>query len=197
MISKRLPGIRHLTPREKLILRLALGVALLMLLVNGLPALTAIYQSRAVQVETLRADIDREQRLLDDADSWRQRSEAVLLQQQQFDDSLFAGSSVALLTAAIQRQVRQIAAETGLTVNSANLAESRESGDWTLVEQSVTFTTNDQHNTLAFLQRLTAAQPALKVTRFSLRPSRNQYLGEITVVGFNRADPAVSAGPSS
>lgn len=193
MISRRLPGGRELSVREKRILRIALVLALVMALVNGIPAALTYYQSRAVQIETLTTDIDREQRLLDDAALWQQRSEEAQLQTLAFSNSLFSGGSVALLTAAIQRQVRQIAAETGLNINSANLAESQQSGDWILVEQALTFTTSDQNNTLVFMQRLAEAQPALKVTRFSLRPNRDQYMGELTVVGFSNSATQVAA----
>lgn len=189
----RFSVLRNLTARETLILRLALLMVIVMLLTNGVPALTAFYQARNVQIETLRAEIEREQRLIDDAQLWQQRSEAAALQAQTLDNSLFTGGSVALLTAAIQRQVRQIAAETGLTINSADLAENQQSGDWILVEQSMSFSTTDQNNTLVFIQRLADTQPLLKVTRFSMRPGRNQYTGELTVVGFSRTGGQITA----
>ena len=193
MTINRLTARRSLSAREKLILRLALLVGVVMLLSNGLPAISAFYQSRNAQIETLAGDIEREQRLIDDAALWQQRSEAAQQQVRSLDSSLFTAGSVALLTAAIQRQVRQIAEETGLTINSANLAESQQSGDWVLVEQAMSFSTSDQNNTLVFMQRLADTQPVLKVTRFSMRPNRNQYIGEITVVGFSRAVGQVTA----
>jgi hypothetical protein len=192
MMANRFSGIRNLTGREKLILRLALLMAIIMLLVNGVPAMTAYYQARTIQIETLTAEIEREQRLIDDAELWQQRSTAAEWQLQSLESSLFTGGSVALLTAAIQRQVRQIATETGLSINSANLAESRQSGDWVLVEQSLSFSTADQNNTLVFMQRLADTQPLLKVTRFSMRSNRNQYIGDLTVVGFSQASTQVN-----
>lgn len=197
MIANRFSAVRHLNAREKLIMRLALLVAVIMLLVNGIPAGSAFYNERAVQLETLRAEIDREQRLIDDAELWQQRSDAAQQQVRTLDNSLFTGGSVALLTAAIQRQVRQIAMETGLSINSVNLAESQQSGDWTLVEQALSFSTTDQNNTLLFMQRLEDTQPLLKVTRFSMRPNRNQYAGEMTVVGFSRAGDQTTAARQS
>jgi uncharacterized iron-regulated membrane protein len=196
-IFGRLAGTRHLTAREKLILRLALLLAILMLLVNGIPAVTSYYRVQVMQIETLRADIEREQRLIDDAALWQQRRESAEEQVRTLGNSLFTGGSVALLTAAIQRQVRQIAAETGLTINSANLAETQQSGDWIVVEQAMSFSTSDQNNTLLFMQRLAQTQPQLKVTRFSMRPGRNQYSGDLTVVGFSRSGAApVAARPA-
>ncbi|MDO8906990.1 MAG: GspMb/PilO family protein [Pseudohongiella sp.] len=186
----RFAGARHLTSREKLILRLALLVAVIMLLVNGVPAVTSYYRSQALLLETFRADIEREQRLIDDAVLWQQRRETAGQQVRMLDNSLFTGGSVALLTAAIQRQVRQIATEAGLSINSANLAETQQSGDWILVEQALSFSTSDQSSILVFMQRLADTQPLLKVTRFSMRPNRNQYIGELTVVGFSRSGTA-------
>lgn len=193
MTAIRFASVRHLTTREKRILRLACLVAGIMLVVNGAPALTGFYQARAIQIETLQAEIEREQRLIDDAAIWQQRSDAARLQVQALDNSLFTGGSVALLTAAIQRQVRQIATEAGLNINSASLAESQQSGDWVVVEQTLTFSTNEQNNTLEFMAHIADSSPALKVTRFNMRPNRDQYIGEVTVVGFSRTSGQLAA----
>lgn len=177
---------RRLSAREQRILWLALLLAVLMLLSRGLPAISAHYQSTALRIDTLRADIEREQRLIDDAGLWQQRRAETTEQVQALQSSLFSGNSTALLTAAVQRQVRQIAEETGLSINATNLAENQQSGDWIVVQQTLTFSTTDQNNILRFLQQLTERQPRLKVTGLSLRPARNQYSGELTVVGFSR-----------
>lgn len=183
---------RALTAREKRILSLAVAVALLMMIVNGFPALSTWFQTRANTIENLRADIEREQRLIDDAELWVQRRNEAEQSVRMLESSLFEATSVALLTAGIQRQVRQIAAETSLTITSANLAESRTTADWILVEQTLSFTTADQNNVLIFLQRIRDTEPALKMTGFSMRRNRNVYAGEVTVTGFSRAASSVA-----
>lgn len=190
---QRFAGMRTLTAREKRILALALVTALLLLVVNGLPMISGWYQTRSDAIANLQIEIEREQRLISDADLWTQRRQEAEQSVRELEASLFDAGSIALLTAGIQRQVRQIATETALTITSANLAESRTTGNWILVEQTLAFTTEDQNNTLIFLQRLKDTQPTLKVTGFSMRRNRNIYAGEITVVGFSRTSAPVVA----
>lgn len=195
-------GLRSLTPREKNILRVALVLALLIGLSNGIPVISDIYQARAERIERLRLDIAREQRLLADTEQWQQRRQQIEQQLQSLDARLFTGNddtpgarpTVPVLAANIQRRVRQIAQETGVTITSTSLAESRETDDWLLVEQTLSFNLDNQTHTLAFLQQLDESRPWLAVSYFSLRRARNMYSGEITVVGFSRANAATPAG---
>jgi len=189
-LSEKL-SMRSLTSREKRILMLAAAMAVLMLLAKGVPAVSAWYQNRANTIANLQMEIEREQRLIADAELWAQRREEAEQSVRALEASLFDASSVALLTAGIQRQVRQIAAEARLNITSANLAQSRTKENWILVEQTLAFNTDDQNNVMAFLQRLKSTQPTLKVVGFSMRRNRNAYAGEITVVGFSRTSAPV------
>tara|TARA_R100001015_G_C4604700_1_gene159710 strand:+ start:506 stop:1105 length:600 start_codon:yes stop_codon:yes gene_type:complete len=195
-------GLRSLTSREKNILRLALVLALIIGLSNGIPLIREVYQERAERIERLRLDIAREQRLLEDTALWQQRRQDIDRQLQTLDARLFTGNdnapgarpTVPVLAANIQRRVRQIAQETGVTITSTSLAESRETDDWLLVEQTLAFNLDNQNNTLDFLARLDESRPWLAVSYFSMRRTRNMYSGEITVVGFSRDNAATSAG---
>ena len=186
-------GMRTLTRREKRILVLALIVGVVLLVVNGVPALMSWYQARSTAIANLQIEIEREQRLIDDAELWVQRREEAEQSVRELEASLFNAGSVALLTAGIQRQVRQIAGESSLNITSANLAQSRNKDNWILVEQTLSFNTPDQNNVLMFLQRLDNTQPVLKIVGFSMRRNRNLYAGEITVVGFSRTTNAIVA----
>lgn len=195
-------ALRALTSREKNILRLALVLALLIGLSNGIPVIRDVYQERAERIERLRLDIAREQRLLEDTELWQQRRQDIDRQLQTLDARLFTGNdnapgarpTVPVLAANIQRRVRQIAQETGVTITSSSLAESRETDDWLLVEQTLSFNLDNQSNTMSFLQQLNASEPWLAVSYFSMRRNRNMYSGEITVVGFSRDNTATTAG---
>lgn len=198
--------LRALTAREKNILRLALLLVVVLVLSNGIPALRAIHNERALAIETLRDEIAREQRLVEDTGQWQQRRQEIDEILGNLDAQLFFGSGVArngepgarptapMLTANIQRLVRQYAAEAGVTITSTRLAESREADGWLLVEQSLSFNLDDQAKTLDFLSRLDASEPWLGVKYFSMRRNRNMYAGDITVVGFARLDDSGSGG---
>jgi len=185
---------RQLTSREKNILRLALLFLLLMLLSNGVPALRAVYAERSAVIEQLRDDIAREQRLIEDEELWEQRREQIHSQMQDMEAQVFQSGTVPMLTANIQRLVRQYAGESGITITSTRLAESRQSDGWLVVEQSMSFALDNQSNTLGFLNRLESSRPYLGVTSFNMRHNRNQYTGDITVVGFSRVMTASSTG---
>jgi hypothetical protein len=55
-----------------------------------------------------------------------------------------------------------------------------------MVEQTMSFALGDQNSLLRFLNGLKQSQPFLGVSSLDLRRNRNQYIGEITVVGFSR-----------
>ncbi len=186
-----MPGLRTLTSREKIILRLALVLALVICLSYGAPLAREHYNERAQTIERLRLDIEREQRLQDDAELWQQRRQDIDQQLQTLDAQLFTGNGTALptvpvLAANIQRRVRQIAQESGVTITSSSLAESRETDDWLLVEQTLSFNLTNQSDTMDFLALLDASEPRLAISYFSMRRNRNMYSGDITVVGFSR-----------
>jgi hypothetical protein len=188
-LLRKLPEVavrRPLLQREKRILGLAAFVAVVFLLTNGVPALLDVFRSRNLQIENLRADIDREQRLIDGADDWAQRRADADQRLSDIESSLFTAGSAALLAAAIQRQAREIGSENGLIVTSVSLAESNISADWLMVEQTMSFALGDQNSMLRFLNALKQSEPFLGVSSLDLRRNRNQYIGEITVVGFSR-----------
>jgi hypothetical protein len=197
-----LSGIRSLTSREKNILRLAVLLALVIGLSNGVPVIREIYYERALTIEALRSEIAREQRLVENTELWQQRRSDIDQQLNTLDARLFTGNgnaqgttpTVPVLAANIQRLVRQHAQETGVTITSTSLAESRDTQGWLLVEQTLSFNLDNQRNTMDFLARLDASEPWLAVSYFSMRRTRNMYTGEITVVGFGRTSAAAAAG---
>lgn len=189
-----LSRLQQLSARERNILMLALALGVLVVLSRGVPALRGMYAERALQIEQLRDAIVREQRLIDDTELWRERRENLEADTDSLDARLFTGNSSPMVAAAIQRQVRQYAADAGINIVSARLAEPQETGDWLMVAQSLSFTLSNQSATLEFLGRLEQSSPYLGVTRFTMRRARNQYTGEITVVGFSRLDDSVGDG---
>jgi len=139
---------------------------------------------------------------LNDTDLWQQRRQEIDQQLQNLEARLFTGNAnttgslptVPVLAANIQRLVRQIAQDTGITITSTSLAESMEADGWLLVEQTLAFNLDNQSNTLDFLARLDASEPWLAVNYFSMSRGRNMFSGEITVVGFSRETQPNTAG---
>jgi hypothetical protein len=183
-----------LTQREQKILSVAALIAVLMVLSYGVPALRAEHQQRAATIEQIKTDLERERRLIEDTELWYERRSSVELQRPELDNLVFSESATPLLTAAMQRQIRQYATEAGVTITSTRLAEAKESGGWIKVEQGLSFTLTDQNATLTFLNLLENSQPYLGVTKFTMRRARNQFSGELTVVGFARTTQSAGTG---
>lgn len=180
--------VRGVTIREKRILLVAAAIALLMLFSRGLPAVTGLYQERAGEIERLRDEIAREERLIEESDQWRERRRRIEQRREELAGQVFRQTAPPVVSAEIQRLVRQYANQSDVSINGARLAESMRGEGWLLVEQTLSFSMDEQSNTLDFLARLQQSSPWLGVSSLSLRRTRDQYAGDITVVGFARSE---------
>jgi len=181
-----------ISQRERNILILAAVVALIFVSTSGWPAIKSVYTQRQDNIESVEIDIAREQRLIENTASWRERRVEVESQIDELHNQLFSGATIPIVEANIQRALSLHARDTGITVSSTRLADRLISDDWLLISQEMSFRTSDQANTARFLERLETSAPRLWVTGFSVNRSRNQYSGSITVVGFARSEGLVT-----
>ena len=181
-----------ISQRERNILILAAVVALIFLSTSGWPAIKSVYTQRQDNIEGVEIDIAREQRLIENTASWRERRVEVESQIDELHNQLFSGATIPIVEANIQRALSGHARDTGITVSSTRLADRLVSDDWLLISQEMSFRTSDQMNTARFLERLETSAPRLWVTGFTVNRSRNQYSGSITVVGFARSEGLVT-----
>jgi len=181
-----------ISQRERNILILAAVVALIFLSASGWPAIKSVYTQRQDNIEGVEIDIAREQRLIENTASWRERRVEVESQIDELHNQLFSGATIPIVEANIQRALSGHARDTGITVSSTRLADRLISDDWLLISQEMSFRTSDQMNTARFLERLETSAPRLWVTGFTVNRSRNQYSGSITVVGFARSEGLVT-----
>jgi hypothetical protein len=185
-----------MTRREKSILYTGAAVVGLMILLKGLPVAGGIYAERKETIAVIRDDIAREQNLAAATDLWRERKDTIDIRLAELEAQVFETSTLPLLTANLQRMVRQYANDADISITSTKLAEPLQTDGWLLVEQELSFTMDNQSNSLGFLRRLEESQPWLGVTSFTMRRNRNQYSGSVTVVGFSRIDPEVRTAVS-
>ena len=181
-----------ISQRERNILILAAVVALIFVSTSGWPAIKSVYTQRQDNIESVEIDIAREQRLIENTASWRERRVEVESQIDELHNQLFSGATIPIVEANIQRALSLHARDTGITVSSTRLADRLISDDWLLISQEMSFRTSDQANTARFLERLETSAPRLWVTGFSVNRSRNQYSGSIAVVGFARSEGLVT-----
>jgi hypothetical protein len=177
-----------MTTREKNILYAGAAILVVMILLRGLPLIGEVYAERKDSIELIRDDIAREQNLAAAAEEWRDRRNEIESRMAEMETQVFGASTLPLLSANLQRMVRQYANDADISITSTKLAEPVLSNGWLLVEQELSFTMDNQSNSLGLLRRLEESQPWLAVTSFTMRRNRNQYSGTITVVGFSRTD---------
>lgn len=177
----------QLSKRERTIVIVAALVALVFIISSVFPTMKRAYQDRNASIENVQLDIEREQRLIADTASWRERRVEVEAKRVELEAQVFSGTTIPIVEANIQRALSQYARETNITVSSTRLAERLEANGWLLISQEMSFRTDDAANTIQFLARLETSLPRLRVTDFNLTRSRNQYSGSITVVGFARS----------
>lgn len=186
----------QISKRERNILIMAAVVALIFASTSVVPAVQNLYEARQESIDSVLLDIEREQRLIENTASWRERRVEVESIIAELQAQIFAGETIPIVEANIQQALRQYARDSGVSVSSTRLAERLESPDWLLISQEMSFRTNDAANTVSFLQKLQNSAPRLRVTDFSVNRSRNQYNGSITVVGFARSEGLISDSES-
>jgi len=175
--------------REKKILFAALAIGLVFVLTQGFPTLKSQYNARAEKIDELQTGLVRERKLIEDAQMWSERRAQVLARGDELTGQLFQDNSIPLVSANIQRLVRDYANAANVSITSTKLAESMETEGWLLVEQELSIITSNQNYILSFLDKIETSSPLLGVSSFSVRRNRNQYAGTITVVGFSRTTP--------
>ncbi len=178
----------QISKRERNILTMAGVVALVFVGSNVLPRVQNLYVARNETIESVQLDIEREQRLIENTASWRERRVEVESMIAELETQIFEGETIPIVEANIQRALSQHARDSGITVSSTRLAERVESPHWLLISQEMSFRTNEAANSVSFLQKMQDSAPRLRVTDFSVSRSRNQYSGSITVVGFARSE---------
>ncbi len=179
--------------REKNILVLAGIVALAFVITSVFPALKAYYQQRNQAVDDIMLQIEREKRLFDESITWRNRRADAESAEEGLESQIFAGDTLPIIEANIQRVLTQQARDSQVSVISTRLAERLETDGWVMVRQEMSYRTADAANTIRFLQNLDASTPRLWVTDFSIDRARNIYSGSITVVGFAKSEGLIVA----
>ena len=183
----------QVSTRERNILTLAGIVAVIFIGTTIFPVIRAAYQERQEAIEGLLLNINREQRLIENTQSWLERRVEVERRTQELEQQIFSGDTIPLVEADISGDLSRYTRDSGITVGSTRLAERLETDGWLMISQEMSFRTTEVNNTLGFLNSLENSSPRLFVTDFTVNRARNQYSGTITVVGFARSEGLVTA----
>ena len=183
----------QVSARERNILTLASIVAVIFIGTAIFPAIHAVYQERQEAIEGLLLNINIEQRLIENTQSWLERRVELERRAQELEQQIFSGDTIPLVEADISGDLSRYTRNSGITVGSTRLAERLETDGWLMISQEISFRTNEVNNTLGFLDSLENSSPRLFVTDFTINRARNQFSGTITVIGFARSEGLVTA----
>lgn len=168
-------------------LLLLLGVlALAVLVVRVLPLAYDYYRQGREEIAQLEERIERFETLIEEQEQWQERE---ILKQAEIADLeswIFQGANPNLIGSSVQRALRQAADQAGIAVRETRVAEYSYVGDWLMVSQEMSFTLQ-QSQVLPFLNALQQLRPRLHVRTFNVARNRRGFSGNITVVGFSRA----------
>lgn len=173
---------------ERKLLMLAGALFAVVVIVRVLPMAYGYYRQGRDEIALLEERAERLQTLIEEQEQWSERE---ILKQAELADLqgwVFPGGNTPnLVSSSMQRSLRQTAQEAGMTVRDMRVAEYSYVGDWLMVSQEMSFTL-DQPQILPFLNSLQKLRPKLHVAAFNVARTRRQFSGNITVVGFSRAE---------
>ena len=159
----------------------------LVLMLRIVPMLYNYYQRGQEDIALLQERRDRYEQLIIDVDRWKENETLKQAEIADLESWIFDGTNPNLVGSSVQRSLRQAVEQTNVSIREMSVAEYNYIDNWLMVSQQMDFSV-DQANILPFLTALQELRPRLHVSAFSMSRNRRQYTGNITVVGFSRAE---------
>jgi hypothetical protein len=171
--------------KEKKLVALLGVLALLVIIVRGIPFMRDSYQEDLNEIEFLEQRIQRMRLLVEEAPFIKDEEALKRVEMAALESWIFTGQDPNLIASSMQRQLRQAVEEAGVSARSYSTPRFSQAEGWLVVSQEMDFVI-EQENMLRFLELLENSRPKLHVTEFSINRNRRQFLGSITVTGFNK-----------
>lgn len=170
---------------EKKLIALLGVLVLLVIIVRGVPFLRDSYQEDLDEIEFLEQRIQRLRTLVEEAPFIKDEEALKREEMAGLESWVFTGQDPNLIGSSVQRQLRQVVEEAGVSPRSYTTPRYSQAEGWLVVSQEMDFVI-EQETMLAFLELLENSRPKLHVTEFSINRNRRQFLGSITVTGFSK-----------
>jgi len=175
------------TPKEKKLLRTAIViVAIYAIPFEIAPRAVQFYRDYREQIDKLKAEIRRYQKLRDDAQVWQDLYQKTVQKRDEINVALLEGNNREIIGARMQNLIKGIAQSTGITFRTLEVAEFSPTKDkqWLLVTQSMQFEAASA-TLMKFLQALDNAKEDLAVVKLDINSSGGKLNGMIKVTGFS------------
>lgn len=153
-----------------------------------LPVTYNFYREYRDSIDKLHQDIERYGKLGKRAEYWEQENKRAKQEREEIEKGLLPGKNSELVGNELQRLVKQLATEAGISFKSLVRPDYLPTGDWILVTQSMQFDANSK-TVMKFLQALEKAPTRLAVVSLEVRSRRDRLTGTIKITGFSRVPP--------
>ncbi|MCU7818861.1 MAG: type II secretion system protein M [gamma proteobacterium symbiont of Lucinoma myriamae] len=173
-----------MTKKEKKILWLFLVILCVGVIARGIPFAAKSYQSGIMAVEESKEKIKRLKKLRAREAYWQTEFKKINNKEQQLLKQLFVGQSPEIIAARVQEKLKMLARQSGIKVDSMNLPDLKQTDDWLLISQTMTFKASTD-NLMAFLDMIKQSKSTLIVTDIQMNSFRKILNCTIKVVGFS------------
>jgi len=179
-----------MTRKEKRLLYIMLAIFILYAVPFEIyPRVMAFYQDEVDEIEQLKTQIDKSQRLFQRTEFWREQNTRAKQERATVYASLLQGENRDLLVVEIQKLIRELAKGTGIASYSTQdlPAFSENTGDWMFITQKVSFESQSKP-LVAFLKAVDDAPQKLEVVKLYIytSPRNNMLRGTVEITGFAR-----------
>lgn len=171
---------------EKRLLRIMLIIFLVYALpFEIVPRAYNFYKNHRQTLEKLQDDTGRYQKLAENAQLWQTQHQQAVQKRDDINASLLSGNTRELVGAGLQKLLKELAKNAGVTVKSFDLQDFSRTREWVLATQAMQFETTSP-SMLNFLDMLNKTKEKLAVVKLEIRGNRNILTGTIKVMGFSR-----------
>ena len=174
-----------MTFKEKKLTVIFLILLAISVITQVIPFAINKYQSDIHEIEQLQRKISQLEKIQARSQYWQSASQRTKRKEQLLLKQLFMGQSPELVAARVQEKLKTLAQQNDIKVESMSLPDLKESHDWLLINQSMSFKASSE-NLMRLLGMIKKSKPALIVTDIQIR-SYGQLLNcTLKVVGFSQ-----------
>lgn len=176
-----------MTSKEKRLLKFASIIFVIFATVQLLPMANQFGHDYWQHLQDLKAEIEKSKKLQLETQHWVEENQKAHERFSQVNAGAIEGSSSQLVGANLQKLLRELARQTGLTINTMEppKTETDRSNRWMLVVQSMQFDA-DSKTLMAFLKKLDKAPKKLIVANLDVRSNRDRLNGTMQITGFSQ-----------
>lgn len=175
-----------MTTKEKRLLKFALLIFIVFVSFQGLPTANKLVFDYWQHIQNLQQEIDNSKKLKDKTQFWEDENKRAKQVLSEVNSGLLEGENEQLVGANMQKLLREIARQTGLTVTTMDppKTEISRANQWMLVIQTIQFDT-DAKGLMTFLKVLDKAPKKLIVAMLDVRTNRDRLNGTVQITGFS------------